>query len=64
MGRYISIFLTTILIILVLFFTLPLVIGGIAGEILFVVGIILVVLVSFVLTQLFYIIDLLKEQSK
>jgi hypothetical protein len=64
MGRYFSIFLLAILITVVLFFTLPLLIGGIFGEIEIIIGTILVLLGSFIITQLFYIIDLLKNKNR
>ncbi|MFB3167384.1 hypothetical protein P5G62_009705 [Neobacillus sp. 179-C4.2 HS] len=64
MGRYFSIFLLAILITVVLFFTLPLLIGGIYGEIEIIIGTILVLLGSFIITQLFYIIDLLKNKNR
>jgi hypothetical protein len=64
MGRYVSIFLLTILIIVVLFFTLPLLLGDILGEIEIIIGTLLVIIGSFKVTQLFYIIDLLKKKSR
>jgi hypothetical protein len=64
MGRYVSIFLLTILIIVVLFFTLPLLLGDTLGEIEIILGTLLVILGSFIITQLFYIIDLLKKKSR
>jgi hypothetical protein len=64
MGRFVSIFLLTILIIVVLFFTLPLLLGDILGEIEIIIGTLLVILGSFIITQLFYIIDLLKKKSR
>jgi hypothetical protein len=64
MGRYVSIFLLTILIIVVLFFTLPLLLGDTLGEIEIIIGILLVILGSFIITQLFYIIDLLNKKSR
>jgi hypothetical protein len=63
MGRYVSIFLLTILIVVVLFFTLPLLLGDTLGEIEIIIGTLLVILGSFIITQLFYIIDLLKKKS-
>jgi hypothetical protein len=64
MGRYFSLFLLTILVTVVLFFTLPLLVGSIFGEVELIVGTILVLLGSFIITQLFYIIDLLKNKSR
>lgn len=64
MGRYFSIFLLVILITVVLFFTLPLLIGDIFGGIEIIIGTILVLLGSFIITQLFYIIDLLKNINR
>jgi uncharacterized integral membrane protein len=59
MGRYVSIFLLLILISVALFFTLPLLFGEI-----FSLGIILIIFGSFIITQLFYIIDLIKRKSR
>lgn len=64
MGRYVSVFLLTILVTVVLFFTVALLAGGVIGEIEIIVGIILVLLSSFIITQLFYIIDLLKNKRR
>ncbi|CAG9610514.1 hypothetical protein NEOCIP111885_04289 [Pseudoneobacillus rhizosphaerae] len=64
MGRYVSIFFLTTLIIAVLFFTLPLLLGDILGEIEIIIGTLLVFLGSFIITQLFYIIDLLKKNCR
>jgi hypothetical protein len=64
MVRYFSLFLLTILVTVVLFFSLPLLVGGVFGEIEIIVGTILVLLGSFIITQLFYIIDLLKNKSR
>jgi hypothetical protein len=64
MGRYFSLFLLTILVTVALFSTLPLLVGGIFGEVEIIVGTILVLLGSFIITQLFYIIDLLKNKSR
>lgn len=60
MGRYFSIFFMTLLIAVVLFFTLSL-IGNIFEDIEVTIGAILVVLVTFIIAQLFYIIDLIKK---
>jgi hypothetical protein len=63
MGRYFSIFLLTILIMVGLFFTLALLLGDTLGEFEIIIGT-LVILGSFIVTQLFYIIDLLKKKSR
>jgi hypothetical protein len=63
MGRYVSIFLLTILIMVGLFFTLALLLGDTLGEFEIIIGT-LVILGSFIVTQLFYIIDLLKKKSR
>jgi hypothetical protein len=49
MRRYFSLFLLTILISVVIFFTLPLLVGGIFGEV--ETGTILVLFGSFIITQ-------------
>lgn len=64
MGRYISLFLLTVLVTVVLFFSLALLFGSVFGEIEIIIGTILVLLGSFIITQLFYIIDLLKNKSR
>jgi hypothetical protein len=63
MGRYFSIFLLTILIMVGLFFTLALLLGDTLGEVEIIIGT-LVILGSFIVTQLFYIIDLIKKKSR
>lgn len=63
MGRYVSIFSLTILITVGLFIAIPMLIGNIIGEMEIIVGTILVLLGSFIITQLFYIIDILKKKS-
>ncbi|AYA75635.1 hypothetical protein DOE78_09350 [Bacillus sp. Y1] len=60
MGRYFSIFFMTLLIAVVLLFTLSL-IGNIFEDIEVTIGSILVVLGAFIIAQLFYIIDLIKK---
>lgn len=60
MGRYFSIFFMTLLIAVVLLFTLSL-IGNIFEDIEVTIGAILVVLGAFIIAQLFYIIDLIKK---
>jgi hypothetical protein len=62
MGRYVSIFLLLILISVALFFTLPLLFGEIFSQ--FIIGIILIIFGSIIITQLFYIIDLIKQKSR
>lgn len=63
MGRYFSIFLLIILIMVGLFFTLALLLGDTLGEVEIIIRT-LVILGSFIVTQLFYIIDLLKKKSR
>lgn len=63
MGRYVSIFSLTILITVGLLIAIPMLIGNIIGEMEIIVGTILVLLGSFIITQLFYIIDILKKKS-
>ncbi|MGI8384210.1 hypothetical protein [Robertmurraya sp. P23] len=63
MGRYISIFFMTLLIAVVLFFTLSL-IGNIFEDIEVTIGVILVVLGAFIISQLFNILDLIKKNYK
>ena len=62
MGRYVSIFFLAILVTVVLTITIPLIIGDIFSEIGILVGAIVVLMGSFIITQLFYIIDLLKKK--
>ncbi|WP_121612555.1 hypothetical protein [Mesobacillus foraminis] len=62
MGRYISIFLLTILATLGLFMMLLMIIGD-TFELELITGIVLVALGSFIITQLFYIIELLNKKS-
>ena len=61
MGRYVSIFLLLIFISVALFFTLPLLFGEIFSQ--FIIGIIIIVFGSFIIAQLFYIIDLIKQKE-
>jgi hypothetical protein len=61
MGRYVSIFFLAILVTVVLTITILLLIGDIS-EIGILVGTTVVLLGSFIITQLFYIIDLLKKK--
>ncbi|MFP7296863.1 hypothetical protein [Neobacillus niacini] len=61
MGRYVSIFFLTILITVIFTITLSALIGDIFSDIGILVGTIFVLLGSFIITQLFYIIDLLKK---
>ncbi|MDQ0971470.1 hypothetical protein QFZ31_001348 [Neobacillus niacini] len=62
MARYVSIFFLAILVTVVLTITTLLLIGDIFSEIGILVGTIVVLLGSFIITQLFYIIDLLKKK--
>ena len=65
LGRYISIFLLTILIgVVVLLFVIPLILGDLAGDFDIVIGIIIIIIGSFIITQLFYIIDLLHKNKR
>ncbi|MCT2346313.1 MULTISPECIES: hypothetical protein [Niallia] len=65
MKRYISIFILSILLGLVLLgFLIPLMIGiDSVGEVDTVIGILCIFFGSFIITQLFYIIDLIKKQK-
>lgn len=65
MKRYISIFILSILLGLVLLgFLIPLMIGiDSVGEVDTVIGILCIFFGSFIITQLFYIIDLIKRQK-
>lgn len=62
MARYVSIFFLAILVTVVLTITTLLLIGDIFSEIGILVGTIVVLLGSFIITQLFHIIDLLKKK--
>lgn len=64
MGRYLSLFFLTILLGAVLLLTIPLLLVDLVGEIDFVVGMILIFFGSFIITQLFYIIDLLQKNKR
>ncbi|MFZ3588789.1 hypothetical protein ACOI1C_05795 [Bacillus sp. DJP31] len=63
MGRYISIFFLALLLGVVLFFTIALSLGHLVVEIDLFIGMILIVFGSFIITQLFFIIDLLQKNS-
>lgn len=65
LGRYISIFLLAIMIGIVSFiFIIPSLIGpDSAGEVDMVIGLLLILIGSFIVTQLFYIIDLLQKNK-
>ncbi|TWD93478.1 hypothetical protein FB550_115119 [Neobacillus bataviensis] len=62
MGRYVSIFLLLIFISVALFFNLPLLFGEIFSQ--FIIGIIIIIFGSFIIAQLFYIIDLIKQKNR
>jgi hypothetical protein len=64
-GRYVSIFFLTIFVAVVLFFTIPALFseGSSDIDLLVFIGMIIIILVSFVITQLFYISDLLKRRK-
>ncbi|WP_456270930.1 hypothetical protein [Bacillus sp. AK031] len=63
MGRYISIFLLTVFIGVIFFlFVIPVVIG--IGEFDIVLGSITILFGSFIITQLFYITDILKKSKR
>jgi hypothetical protein len=64
MGRYVSIFLVTLLVAAGLFLAIPLLFGDAFSEISEILSTILVLLLAFTITQLFYIIDLLKKKSR
>lgn len=61
MGRFVSIFLITILGTVVLFFILSGLVGNIFVEVEVAIGTILIVLAAIIITQLFCIIDLLQR---
>lgn len=61
MGRFVSIFLITILATVVLFFILSGLVGNIFVEVEVAIGTILIVLAAIIITQLFCIIDLLQR---
>ena len=62
-GRYVSIFLLTLLITFVLGFGMPLLLMFIFGPGEYLVVTLLSLFACFIITQLFYIIALLKKQS-
>ena len=65
MSKYISMFFLTLFVAVFLFFMLALVFmegGAPAEEVVFTIGTIIVILLSFLITQVFYIIDLLKKR--
>ena len=65
MGRFISIFLLTILICIITFiYIIPLLFGGSVGEIDIVLGLLLILIGSFIITLLFYIIDLIQKNKR
>ncbi|MFS0661393.1 hypothetical protein AB1L07_21470 [Niallia alba] len=62
MVRLLGIFLLTVLICLIIFiYIIPLLLGGSVGEFDIVVGLLLILIGSFIITQVFYIIDLIKN---
>ncbi|OLS40618.1 hypothetical protein [Bacillus sp. MRMR6] len=65
MGRYVSIFFMTVFVAVALFFTIPALFSAGSSDIdlLVFIGMILIILVSFVITQLFYIMDVLKKRK-
>lgn len=65
MNRYIGIFILTLIVVFLLFFTLPMFIWRFTSDIDFVSYLVasLVLLAAFIITQLFYIIDLLKGKK-
>lgn len=64
MGRYAAIFGLILMINTALFFVLSMFTSGLSGddEVLTSLALLLVLLVSFIITQLFYMIDLLKRK--
>ncbi|KUP08959.1 hypothetical protein Q75_01740 [Bacillus coahuilensis p1.1.43] len=63
MGRYISIFLLFVFAGTVLLFGVPLVMGDLVGEFDRVIGNLVIFFGSFIITQLFYIMDILKKNT-
>lgn len=63
MGRYISVFALTILLGIVILFVFPLLLGDIVGEPDIVVSVIVILFGSFIITQLFYVIDFLHKNK-
>lgn len=65
MNRYIGIFILTLIVVFLLFFILPMFIWRFTSDIDFVSYLVasLVLLAAFIITQLFYIIDLLKGKK-
>lgn len=64
MGRFVSVFFITIMATVVLFFILGGLVGNIFVEIEVVIGAILIVLASLIITQLFFIMDLLQRKIR
>lgn len=64
MGRFVSVFFITIMATVVLFFILVGLVGNIFVEIEVAIGAILIVLVSLIITQLFFIMDLLQRKIR
>lgn len=62
MGRFVSVFFITIMATVVLFFILAGLVGNIFVEIEVAIGAILIVLASLIITQLFFIMDLLQRK--
>lgn len=64
MGRFVSVFFITIMATVVLFFILAGLVGSIFVEIEVAIGAILIVLASLIITQLFFIMDLLQRKIR
>ena len=64
MGRFVSVFFITIMATVVLFFILAGLVGNIFVEIEVAIGAILIVLASLIITQLFFIMDLLQRKIR
>lgn len=64
MGRFVSVFFITIMATVVLFFILAGLVGNIFVEIEVAIGTILIVLASLIITQLFFIMDLLQRKIR
>lgn len=61
MGRYISIFFLTVFSGILLMFLISLVFGDLVGEVDIVLCILVIIFGSFIITQIFYIIELMKK---
>ncbi|RNC99538.1 hypothetical protein EC501_07255 [Lysinibacillus halotolerans] len=64
MGRYISMFFLTVFTGILLMFLILLVLGDLVGEVDIALCILFIIFGSFIITQLFYIIELMKKGRK